>query len=879
MILALVAVLPVVGFAGIQGQRLADAERRATLVELNHRTFALASRIERYLQSVHTIAITLAISQSAKSGDVAAFRRLATKALTVSKVGRAVALVDVHGRMLVNTRYPLDAALSIVGDQAGLAETLATHAPHIGNLFTSSIGRQPTFSVWAPVMVDNEVRSAIEIAVNLDELAAILREETLPVGWRGTIHDGEGIILASSVAPERWVGTPGVASAIAAQQRAASGTDELVDKDGVPVTASFVRLASPGWTIAVGVPTAMIDAPAMQSRLFMLGLGMIALAIAGLLSIAVGRRMSREIAGVTQGAIAVGQGLAPTVVPSSVRELREASAALTAASNLIAGRAAELSERKALLHAATDHAGVGLVILDRDHRYRFANRAFCRMFGLPDDIIGRRAAEMFGPIYDQQIAPYLQRAFAGDRNRGGLSWPKPGDASGEMNFYDLRSEPAFDGDGDISGVVVAILDITESKRIEADLQRLTVDLETRVSDEVAAREAAQARAAHAERMQALGQLAGGIAHDLNNVLQAVQGSALLIERRAPDREDVLRLARKVLTATARGAAITSRLLSFARRADLRAEVFDVGVMLDDLRDILSHALGSDVAVRLEIQPGLPCVIADKGQLETVLVNLATNARDAMPDGGLLTFSADATGAAGGADRPPGLTQGDYIRLRVSDTGSGMDETTLRRSTEPFFTTKPTGKGTGLGLAMARGFADQSSGALAVASALGAGTTVTLWLPQATATKPSALPAGGDASQGADALVLLVDDEPLVLDALAEQLEAAGFRTITASNAAEALSCLAANPTISVLVSDLTMPGGMNGVALIREAQARRPGLPVVLLTGYAGDGTSTELALSGLLGNRFTLLRKPVSGAWLADRIAALLADRLPISV
>jgi signal transduction histidine kinase len=232
-------------------------------------------------------------------------------------------------------------------------------------------------------------------------------------------------------------------------------------------------------------------------------------------------------------------------------------------------------------------------------------------------------------------------------------------------------------------------------------------------------------------MSALGQLAGGIAHDFNNVLQAVQGGGTLVLRQADASAEVRRLAELVLRAVERGAAITHRLLAFSRRRDLCAQAIDPGELLRSLREILVPTLGVGVEIRLAVPGEVPLLLADKGQLETVLVNLATNARDAMAGQGVLTIAAvaQAWGNDALADAPQ-LRPGRYVCLSVTDTGAGMDAATLARVTEPFFTTKPKGEGTGLGLAMAQDFAEQSGGGLHIRSALNEGTIVTLYLPVA-----------------------------------------------------------------------------------------------------------------------------------------------------
>jgi CheY-like chemotaxis protein len=358
----------------------------------------------------------------------------------------------------------------------------------------------------------------------------------------------------------------------------------------------------------------------------------------------------------------------------------------------------------------------------------------------------------------------------------------------------------------------------------------------------------------------------------------VAGAAALIERRTSHPAEVRRLARLAIEAADRGASTTRRLLAFGRRGNLCAEEVDVPSLLGGLQEILAHTLGAGIDVQVRPAGGCPPLLADKGQLETALVNLATNARDAMPGGGLLFLSAEAEAvtSAGGLASQTGLAPGHYVRLTVTDAGTGMDAATLARADEPFFTTKGVGAGTGLGLPMAKGFAEQSGGALSIDSRPGRGTTVTLWLPATGPAKAGVTtePAPG-AIPGARALaatrVLLVDDEDLVRQILSENLHDAGCDVVVAVNGSQALALLAAEKAVDALVTDLSMPG-MDGVALIRAAQERRPGLPAVLLTGYAGDDAA--LAVSGAISGSFSLLRKPVGIGQLMDRINAMLANR-----
>ena len=417
------------------------------------------------------------------------------------------------------------------------------------------------------------------------------------------------------------------------------------------------------------------------------------------------------------------------------------------------------------------------------------------------------------------------------------------------------------------------VDVTALRDAEAVLARDRDELERLVGERTRALEAAQMRLAHAQRMEALGQLAGGIAHDFNNVLQTVQGGAALIERRPADPDGVRRIARMVFEAAGRGSAVTRRLLAFSRRADLRAEAVDPAPLLTDMREILTHTLGTGIGVRVEIANELPPLLADKGQLETALINLASNARDAMHGNGVIVLAAERRTATGeeNATEPPGLNRGDYIRLSVCDTGAGMSPDVLARATEPFFTTKRKGEGTGLGLAMARGFAEQSGGALEIQTTAGGGTTVSLWFPLALA-EHAAVEGRSERGLAPEPKrrlrLLVVDDEPLVREIICEQLEREGYAVITAADGPDALSVIDAGEQVDLIISDFSMPR-MDGVALVGEVQRRRPRLPAILLTGFATN--AAEIAVSGAVSGTFSLLRKPILGAQLAERVAMML--------
>lgn len=391
-------------------------------------------------------------------------------------------------------------------------------------------------------------------------------------------------------------------------------------------------------------------------------------------------------------------------------------------------------------------------------------------------------------------------------------------------------------------------------------------------------EAAMQRLAQSERMEALGRLAGGIAHDFNNILQAVLGGAQLIGRRSGDPVQTERLTRMITEAAERGASVSRRLLAFARRAELRAAPVQVDELLAGLHEILNHTLGPSVQVRLSLAPDLPPASLDRGQLETVLINLAINARDAMEPmgGGELTLAIAVETVPAHPAHPAGLRPGRYLRLEVADTGVGMDAATLAHAMEPFFTTKPKGKGTGLGLAMAKGFAEQSGGELTIDSQPRQGTTVRLWLPAIEAADGAEEPAqAADASRDSPAgcptgHILLVDDEANLRDTLAICLREQGHVVLEAESGVAALAQLAAARRIDMLVTDLAMPG-MDGLALLHAARQRLPGLPALLFTGFAGDASVTAFTDAARAGP-FAVLRKPASPDAVIVQVGMLLA-------
>jgi len=368
--------------------------------------------------------------------------------------------------------------------------------------------------------------------------------------------------------------------------------------------------------------------------------------------------------------------------------------------------------------------------------------------------------------------------------------------------------------------------------------------------------------AHSQRLDAIGQLTGGIAHDFNNLLTVMSGSLQLLEMECGDKPEAGELIASALRSVGRGAELTGKLLAFARRQRLSPRAVDVPALLRDVESMLKRTLGDSVHLHVHCAAPLAAAYADPGQLEAALLNLALNARDAMPRGGEIAIDASAVGIAA---RDGGeLAEGDYLRVVVADTGRGMAPETLARAMEPFFTTKEAGRGSGLGLSMVYGFAKQSGGDLRIDSALGYGTRVELFLPAARA--PAAAPAqiGGAPAPGRGETVLVVEDDAAVRAIALAFLRASGYRAVAFGNAAEALRYLADDGEAAAMFSDVMLGEGMNGKELAAAARRLRPRLPVLLASGY-----ETETANAG---EAFELLRKPYRREQVAAAVARAIA-------
>jgi PAS domain S-box-containing protein len=474
-----------------------------------------------------------------------------------------------------------------------------------------------------------------------------------------------------------------------------------------------------------------------------------------------------------------------------------------------------------LVRGVTDYA---IYLLDSTGHVTNWNLGAQRIKGyMPEEIIG----EHFSKFYtDEDRAKGMPQVSLASAKRDGRfeteGWRVRKDGTRFWAHVVIDAIP--DADGEILGYAKITRDVSERQAAQQALEQ--------------AREALF----QSQKLEAIGQLTGGMAHDFNNLLMAVLGSLELVKKRLPPDPQVERLIGNAIQGAQRGAALTQRMLAFARRQELKREVVDLPTLVLGMADLLERSLGPSINIETRFPLGLEPVETDPGQVETALINLAVNARDSMPEGGTITIAARRAEVAAG--EIAGLSAGHYICLSVVDTGEGMDEETLARATEPFFTTKGVGKGTGLGLSMIHGLASQSGGALRLKSRLGKGTTVELWLPASQVAAPTAAVAAPiqPSLNTRPLVVMAVDDDDLVLLNTVAMLEELGHTVLQADSAAAALDLMRGQGGVDLLVTDQAMPK-MTGAKLAEAVRAQWPNLPVILASGYADlpQGVATEL--------------------------------------
>ncbi len=525
-------------------------------------------------------------------------------------------------------------------------------------------------------------------------------------------------------------------------------------------------------------------------------------------------------------------------------------------------RAAEagVRESEARFRALADSAPALMWVSRLGGRREFVNRAYVEFSGLEEE--AALDLDWRDVLHPEDLPRVLKEQVAGETSMKPFSLEaRYRRADGSWRWLKSYSQPRYGPGGEFIGFIGIGFDITEAKQAQLQLAQVNLSLTERTEVALAERDAAEAALLQSQKLEAVGQLTGGVAHDFNNLLTVVIGALDIVLRNPDDPRRRERLVEAAMSAARRGERLTQQLLAFSRRQPLRPEVLHADALIVELEPLLRRAIGEAVTLELSLDAPDCATRIDASQFEAALLNLSVNARDAAPNGRIVISTAC-------IDEPPtsDLPAGQYVRVSVRDNGEGMDADTATRVFEPFFTTKPVGRGTGLGLSQVYGFAKQSGGGVAIESAPGEGAVVSMLLPVVSEPVRVAEPAAPDVEPPAVAAsltVLLVEDDQDVGDLVETMLVELGHRVIRAPQADAALRIAATDLEINLVLTDVIMPGGASGVDLARTLASTRPGLPVVLSSGYTGE----TLALAEAAP--WPLLRKPYA----MDALAAALAQ------
>jgi PAS domain S-box-containing protein len=769
---------------------------------------SMAGQVEQELQKRVTALQVLAQSRRLQLDDPSGFRERAESFARELFPGESVLLVGSDGQLLLSTQTPPGQPLPVRPNFESARQAFATGEPAISNLFYGQLTGRYVVAVDVPVKDSaGTIVAVVSISPPVDTFAEILRQQKLPASWVAAVFDRKGIIIARTRNPEQFVGHEATKAFLDPLLKQAEGVVDSVSREGVPVLSAFSHGKEFGWSVGIGVPKSDLTAPAIDTAVRTLGVS------AGLLltGVALAFVLARQILGPIDRLrrLAVEGAPGPVHLPTGLSETDEVAKALQHAEER-RRRSEEsfryLFERSPLPMWVYDPATL---------RFLAVNDAAIETYGYTrDEFLDMQVSDLGPPEDVARVEQAVRQA------------PE------RQHVTDLRHRYKGGRDVDFESFSHAIV-------FQAEPARVVVMLD------VSARKAAEAQLRQAQKMEAIGELTGGLAHDFNNLLSVIIGNLGLLDEGGPGDPDFATFVAESYLAAQRGADLTRSLLAFARRQPLRPTSLDPNTLIAATTTLLRRTLGERIEISLDLGSEIWPVVADASQLEAALINLATNARDAMRKGGRLSIAtknqrldADYT------SRHQELVPGDYVMLQVSDSGIGIAPETLAKVFEPFFTTKARGEGTGLGLSMVFGFIKQSGGHINVYSELGVGTTFRLYLPRdQVASEPAEFDAVAAIPRGRGEKILVVEDDAALRRVVTRQLGQLGYSAIPVENALAALKAFEEEGRIDLVFTDVVMAGKVDGFDLSRIVSERWPTTKVILTSGFPATSNASDVAV------------------------------------
>jgi PAS domain S-box-containing protein len=843
-ILVATALLPAIG---IQAYNEYDL-RRTRQVEVQNQALSLAklaaAEQQQIVQGIRQVLIAMSELPAIKARDSRACDAYLAAIQPRFPAFITFLVADLNGRSFCDTNS--DHRPISIAARAYFARILKTRAFTVGEFSKGLSTGRNVIQFALPFYGDDGQLGIIVAGLNLDWLADYIAREGVPEGAALAVTDRNGTYLARYPDNGRFVGTkmPGDKY----QKLDDHDAGDILNIDGVERMDGYAALqGDSGWGLVVSVGLDKVQAFAEIQDRTKRDILLIVLSTSLVLILTwIGARqfIHRPLGQLVDAANQWRLGeYTQRVYVRDKSEIAGVAEAFNSMADALEQREYELSGAKQKAEEAAARITMifesttdSVIIADPDLRISYLNRRAWAQVAEGRDLIGAKLWQVF-PEADREIFIQLQETMSVQRPASLETYRARRDT-----WYAINAFPSS------QGLAIYFRDITEQKQA------------------VEVRRQIEAQLHQSQKMESVGQLTGGIAHDFNNLLTVVSGNLELIEE-ARDYGRVRQFAAAAQRAVGRGTKLTSQLLTFSRRQRLNPKPVNANQLISEFQGLIRQAVGGGCEVKLRTDEQLWMCNVDPSLLESALLNLALNGRDAMPDGGVLEIVTRNAVLDEGA--VAGCLPGSYVMLSIRDTGCGMAPDVRDQIFEPFFTTKEVGKGTGLGLSMVYGFVRQSGGYVAVESAPGAGTTVALYLPRATQEPAAAQEATqAQATLGGSERILVVDDNEDLLEVTSAMLTTFGYRVHCARSAAEALQTLESGQEFELLLSDVVMPNGMNGIELSREARRRSKDIKILLTSGYAGDALERHRAV-----DEFSIIDKPFQVADLARRLRSILHE------